>query len=579
MRASKAKSLSTLKTLIRSAGSTIAFKYSLRTKPFSENCNSRLYSDYPLSGLKLKQAPESEDLPGMVHMEIRSILDSCQLDNKHEPRDVDNAKDLVEISDMSRLMRNIPHSTVSLKRKEFSREKKRNCMFESRQSNRFHKLLVRSADKLGADVVHNLFCKLGRKPGVKDYNALIGICIDKVRETEDKEIAIEEMAKLFHIVKSMREQGFQFEEKTYRPLLLHVIEMGMVEEFQFFINIIEDNNPSSLSRLGYYEMMLWLRVNNEEKIRDVCAFIANNDGADTSELRENYLLALCESDRKKDILQVLEIVDMKKISSAESKAKIFQSLGRLLLEPIAEKFLWDFKISDHEPDNITNFIASYVVSMPNLAMEDVVSKFKELHQMLKVRPSSSSYEKLILHSCNLLKVPIALDIVDEMCEGGFTLSAAVLQSILQTCAETHEYILAHRIYCTIRRYNLKLNGEIFRCLIVLFTKLKDFESAYKMLDELDERGLKPTTGMYNAIMGEHFQEKNICDGLRALEHMQCANVRPDLQTLSYLISNSETKEDIKKYYAELKRSGLQPTKQILTTLISAYAACGEQSSQ
>lgn len=41
---------------------------------------------------------------------------------------------------------------------------------------------------------------------------------------------------------------------------------------------------------------------------------------------------------------MLEFVDMKKLSSAEYKAKIFQSLGRLLLEPVAEKFLLDFKI-------------------------------------------------------------------------------------------------------------------------------------------------------------------------------------------------------------------------------------------
>lgn len=65
---------------------------------------------------------------------------------------------------------------------------------------------------------------------------------------------------------------------------------------------------------------------------------------DSTHVAENYLLALCESDRKKEILQLLEIVDIKKLSSTESKAKIFQSLGRLLLESVAEKFLLDFKI-------------------------------------------------------------------------------------------------------------------------------------------------------------------------------------------------------------------------------------------
>lgn len=42
---------------------------------------------------------------------------------------------------------------------------------------------------------------------------------------------------------------------------------------------------------------------------------------------------------------MLEFVDIMKLSSAESIEKIFQALGRLLLEPAAEKFLLDFKTS------------------------------------------------------------------------------------------------------------------------------------------------------------------------------------------------------------------------------------------
>jgi hypothetical protein len=54
-------------------------------------------------------------------------------------------------------------------------------------------------------------------------------------------------------------------------------------------------------------------------------------------------LALCESERKENILAVLEIIDIKKLSSVDSVAKIFQALGRLLLEPVAEKLLLDFR--------------------------------------------------------------------------------------------------------------------------------------------------------------------------------------------------------------------------------------------
>jgi hypothetical protein len=55
------------------------------------------------------------------------------------------------------------------------------------------------------------------------------------------------------------------------------------------------------------------------------------------------LLALCESDRKEELLQLLEIVDITKLSPPDFVANIFKSLGRLLLESFAEKFLIAFK--------------------------------------------------------------------------------------------------------------------------------------------------------------------------------------------------------------------------------------------
>jgi hypothetical protein len=83
----------------------------------------------------------------------------------------------------------------------------------------------------------------------------------------------------------MKKQGLDLEEQTYSPLLLYTIDMCMVEEFQFFCHVIKEEIPSSTARLGYYEMMLWLKVNDEEMIRGLCNYIAENDGKDTSDLR------------------------------------------------------------------------------------------------------------------------------------------------------------------------------------------------------------------------------------------------------------------------------------------------------
>ncbi|XP_057761768.1 pentatricopeptide repeat-containing protein At4g04790, mitochondrial-like isoform X2 [Arachis stenosperma] len=421
----------------------------------------------------------------------------------------DNAKESQSQPGISWLS-NIHNNNLLLQRKGHSRKKKQRHLFEFSQENCFNKLVRICAKVLGPEATIALFGKVGRDPGIKGYNALIEMCIEKARESSDEDIVIEELGKVFHLLKLMGERGFRLEEQSYRPLLLYTIDMCMVEEFHFFCDAIKDQNASLITRIGYYEMMLWLRVNNEEKIQEICNLIAENDGEEISNLRENYLLALCESERKKEILELLEIINIKKLSSVESVEKIFQALGRHQLEPVAENFLLDFKTSDYETNNITNFIASYAVSIPNLSVENVITKFKDLHQTLEVSPSSSSHEKLILHRCTLCEVRVALDIVDEMCEGGLTLSNEMLQSILQTCEKTSEYNLVHRIFSTIRQYNLETNDKTFRCMINLFLKMKDLEGAYRMLDEMGELNLKPSASMYNTIMAECFRESTKC---------------------------------------------------------------------
>lgn len=61
-------------------------------------------------------------------------------------------------------------------------------------------------------------------------------------------------------------------------------------------------------------------------------------------LTESYLLAFCESDRKTELLQFLEVLGIKKISSLKYVKSIFKSLGRLKLESFAERFLLELKV-------------------------------------------------------------------------------------------------------------------------------------------------------------------------------------------------------------------------------------------
>ncbi|KAJ7948482.1 Pentatricopeptide repeat-containing protein [Quillaja saponaria] len=551
-----------------------SFKLPAISSTVSEHSSPELDDDFSLSNLKFEATYDPENPTKQLSNQISSILCGDESISIPEPQEIDDEKTLEKVFDIP-WFATMSHGSISLRRKEVCRERKQKWIFKCTQVNRFGRLVQMCADSLGTEATIQVFGKLGRETGLKEYNALIGICIDKARESDDEDIALEQIGKAFHLFKSLRAQGFQLEEETYRPLLMYLIDMGMVEEFHFFSGIINEENPNSASRLGYYEMMLWLGLNNEEKIRDLCEYIAVNDGEDNSNLGESYLLALCESNRKKELIQLLEIIDITKLSSTEYVTNIFKSLGRLLLESYAEKLLFAFKTCDYAQGDITNFIATYAVNIPNLAVEDVILKFQSLHSKLDVSASSSSYEKLILYCCDSLKVHVALDTVDEMCQAGLTLSIEVLHSILRASKETYEFNLVRRIHSVICRLNLKANSETFRSMISLHVKMKDFVGAYDMLDGLEKMSLKPTASMYNAIMAGYFRERNISSGLKVLERMKRADVKPDSQTFSYLISNCENEEDIMKYYEEMKTSGVQATKQTFMALINAYAKSGQ----
>ncbi|KAK4576310.1 hypothetical protein RGQ29_027035 [Quercus rubra] len=539
----------------------------------SRSTETSFSSSLPI--LNLEPLSDSEDSTKQLSREISSILSGGESLSSPNLQGADDGEDIVEKVLNIPWFSNLSHNHISLHRKEVSRERKQKWVYKSSQGNRFNRLVSMCGQKLGTETTIQVFGKLGRETGVKEYNALIGLCVQRVRRSDDEDAALEQIHMAFRLFESMREQGFQIEEDTYGQFLLYLIEMGMEQEFHFFCGVIGKDNPRSLPRLGYYEMLLWIGVNNEEKIQELCKYIAVDNGGDNSALRENYLLALCESDRKKELLQLLEIVDIMKLSPPNSVANIFRSLGRLSLESSAENFLMAFKNYNYEAENISNFISSYVVSIPNLAVEDVISKFKNFHAKLEVTPSSSSYAELITYCCDSLKVHAALDLVDEMCEVGLTLSIEVLHSILHATEESCEFNLVRRIYSVICHQDMTPNNETFRSMINLCVRMKDYEGAYGMLEDLEKMNLTPTANMYNAIMAGYFRDKNTYGALMVLRKMELADVKPDSQTFSYLISNCDCEEDIIKYYEELKHFGVQVTRHIFMALINAYANCGQ----
>ncbi|KAJ0104845.1 hypothetical protein Patl1_19633 [Pistacia atlantica] len=434
----------------------------------------------------------------------------------------------------------VSNNNISQLRKEVLPERRQKWIFKNTETHRSEKLVNLCANKLGTDATLNEFGRLGLETGVKEYNSLIRICIERAKDCDHEDVALEEQIwKAFQLLNFMKEQGFQLEEETYGPLLMYLIDKGMIEEFHFFRKAIESGNSRSDPRL------------------------------------ENYLSALCESKRNSEFLQLLETVDITKVSSLDHVMSIFKFLGRPGLESFAEKYLLALKISDYGVENVSNVIFSYTSGILNLKGEDIISKFKELHAKLEIKPSSASYEKLIAYTCDLYEVLLALDIVDEMSEAGLTPSIDTLNSVLIACDKSLTYNLSHRVYSTICHLNLKPNSETFRRMIILNVKMCDFDGAYAMLCDEKKMNLMLTADMYNAIMDGYFQKKDMAGALRVFKQMEKADAKPNSQTFSHLIENCSNEKDIVKYYEEMTCSRVQATRQVFMALITAYASCGE----
>lgn len=125
----------------------------------------------------------------------------------------------------------------------------------------------------------------------------------------------------------------------------------------------------------------------------------------------------------------------------------------------------------------------------------------------------------------------------------------------------------HRIYSVICHNNLQPNNETFRIVINLHVKMKDFEGAYSLINDLGKMNLKPTSNMFNAIMAGYFREKNIHSALMVLK-LENADVKPDSRTFSYLIGNCDHEEDIVKVVFD-KGILVKSLNEIKSVLVSA----------
>ncbi|KAL8510528.1 hypothetical protein ACS0TY_017375 [Phlomoides rotata] len=499
------------------------------------------------------------------------LCDEMDLEWDDEFEDTDKSGNVIILPWLSRLK----NSNISIQRKEVSRDKKHKFSFKQVQCTRHDRMVKMCATKLGSDAALEIFAKLGQESGPREYNSFVKICITKARDSTDDDISLQQIAIAYQILKLARERGVGLGKETYGHILMYLIDFGMVEEFFFFHELFRDDNPESVPLLAYYEMLLWISVQNEVKIQELCLSVATDDAEEKLYPRESLLLALCESDRKEEFLLLLETLDITKVTSVAFLESIFRALGKFFLEPYTERFLLVLKGSVIGAEIISNFILLYSISIPNLSVDDIVKKFQTLHTKFEALPNSTQYGKLIGYCCEFFKVHEALNVVDEAFKSGTALELETFHSILDACDRSCEFNLVHQIKSRITQHNLNPNNETFRKMILLYVKMKDFEGAYGLISDLRKINLTPTASMYNAILAGYFREKNIQSARYVLKQMKDANVKPDASTYGYLIANSQSEKDLTKFYEDLIESGISPTKNVFMALINAYASFGQ----
>ncbi|KAL5207009.1 hypothetical protein ABZP36_031444 [Zizania latifolia] len=513
--------------------------------------------------------------------EILSILSGADDEEesrvtKVPPEESENGEEFVrnKILDMEWFAVPPPSNPLVAWQKEVAREKKRRYIFKNTESRRFTRLMQKCADKLGAESALEFFGKLGRETGTKEFHALIRVCLAKAKTCRDIDSVVVHIYRAYRLFEMMRDRGFRILEDSYGPFLLYLMDVGMSEEFEMFSAFFKDVDPQSYSRIAYYEMLLWIRAQDEEKIQELLHSVEDFNEEGDYDMAESYMLAFAESGRKLDFTSLLELLDPTKISRSKYLSTIFKSLGRLEQKNHAEKLLHHMMSKESDVGKFSSIIFEYAANIPNIAVEDVVASFNRWHEQFKVVPSISASEKIISVCCKSSEISLALDVAECLCKSNPCVPVELFNPIIHACEQGYELHMVQSLYDLMRRYKLKLKSETFRSMVNLRVKMKDFEGAYNILTDAEESVEISTVSLYNAIMLGYFKEKNHNGAQMVMAQMQIAGVKPDSETFSYLILNCDSEEKISKYHDQLRQDGIHMSKHIYMALINAYSRLG-----
>ncbi|EOA34101.1 hypothetical protein CARUB_v10021602mg [Capsella rubella] len=327
-----------------------------------------------------------------------------------------------------------------------------------------------------------------------ECEAAILLNIENANKSNDEEYVTDHIAKAFELMGAMKGSFMSADEEIYGPLLNFLIGKKMVEEFHMLVEAIRGDGESEwlqqekLARLCYYKMLLWIKLKDEEKIEEVCSMIIKSFKAKITKeenplkptiiLRrgwrihrvklcdkkcpssiENYLLALCDKDQHKEVLRILESLDITRVDSFGVWTSIFKHLGRFLSEPVAKKLLREL------------YKSAFLIS-------------KELLKELKIPYSFGSYKKLIKYSCDSREEQVGLSILLHMYALGLEVPSGYAVNLFRTIEKNYGF-------------DLVLNLQY----LIMCVQLRGAQDVLKEMEKKGEESI-----MFNQRLAEYILE-------------------------------------------------------------------------
>ncbi|CAI9112134.1 OLC1v1012521C1 [Oldenlandia corymbosa var. corymbosa] len=169
----------------------------------------------------------------------------------------------------------------------------------------------------------------------------------------------------------MKDMGVRIEEDVDGLFLKYLIDFGLEKEFYAFSDLMKEKSMRPI--MAYYEILLLIRLKDNEKIKAFYHSLDSCDNADQLSFKQSCLDSLSECGQKEELLELVEDFDVSKISWSADLTLVFKDLGKPMLDSVAEMFLFKLMRSGFRRDKISDFIFDYTTANRNLKTQVVYS--------------------------------------------------------------------------------------------------------------------------------------------------------------------------------------------------------------